>query len=818
MSLIYRIPTGRPLTKEEHDANLAFLETSLQDLQNASGVLADQVSILPVSGLTYYVQATRYLIDGAYYSATPGNITLDTADATYDRIDAVYVDIYGNIGKKTGVAGTSLTYPDIDLTTEYLVRFILVKAGATTGSDVDTGVDIGYNFIWKDSDEGTWTFIESSANIEISTTDPINDTASILMTNALLEDKLLFISSEKKQIYNYSYLVLTYEKTGLLPKQLYFRFYNGTNSVAYLAVSNGQFGFLRANTLGYVAIPLTSFGFTNIEFDKIEMYGSGTGNYKLDDIALLAGGVVAGRPTSEQVQADFLQEDETAPDFIKNKEYLALNPAGFNNNLAPTDNTLQKIVDKFDAFEGGSDLDLQTSFTTTLFFDKNRVSTFGASINNLHTQIAPITFTYNFIGALEGSVRTLEILSNGDIITIPKQAEGTNILLNNSSTLLSIVNNEIVLEPDKKYLLMFWYSNGYVNCVINDAPTILNDIDPPTFAVAPFASNITQTSFDLEATINEEGTVYVVVLADGATPPTSTEVKNGTGSGGLGQLASGNAIDSGSGVIIPLTGLIFNTDYDIYVVGEDKSNNLMITPVKVDVLTLNSYVFSNNKHMLIDINGEGMTISNNELLPSNGAGVDSAVSFELWYKTPATMNVARNLMQIYDGAIRACFIGIIGSSNSIYFRFEAGNSSNYIQSQIDTPTLIADTLYHIVGTYNGNETDAGLTLYLNNSTYTNLKTTVGTYNGITTDKTSVVVQIPRTDAVVGLGQYQLFRQFSSELTSLEVSTLFNSGVPVGLDSSLQAKCVQENLFEDNLNAINIGINGVAIGTPTFGNN
>ncbi len=112
------------------------------------------------------------------------------------------------------------------------------------------------------------------------------------------------------------------------------------------------------------------------------------------------------------------------------------------------------------------------------------------------------------------------------------------------------------------------------------------DTTPPTFTSGPTAQNIAQTDFQIAAQLNEPGTIYAVVVADGAAAPTSTEVKNGTGSGGTGELATDSALDSGSGVVLSLTGLSQLTAYDVYVVGEDDDNNLMLTPTLVEVTTL----------------------------------------------------------------------------------------------------------------------------------------------------------------------------------------------------------------------------------------
>jgi hypothetical protein len=117
--------------------------------------------------------------------------------------------------------------------------------------------------------------------------------------------------------------------------------------------------------------------------------------------------------------------------------------------------------------------------------------------------------------------------------------------------------------------------------------TEAGDTTPPTFSAGPASANVSDTSFDITATLNENGTVYAVVVADGASAPSSAEVKAGTGSGGSGQLATDSAVDSGSGVTLNLTGLTASTAYDVYVVAEDDEGtpNLQASPTLVNVTT-----------------------------------------------------------------------------------------------------------------------------------------------------------------------------------------------------------------------------------------
>ena len=120
--------------------------------------------------------------------------------------------------------------------------------------------------------------------------------------------------------------------------------------------------------------------------------------------------------------------------------------------------------------------------------------------------------------------------------------------------------------------------------------TLSLDTTAPTFiSNYPDKADVDLTSFALKVKINEAGKAYYVVLADGATAPTSTEVKAGTGSGGATAIASGSitlsADTEGSATV---SGLTAGTAYDVYLVAEDDEStpNVQSSSTKVEVTTL----------------------------------------------------------------------------------------------------------------------------------------------------------------------------------------------------------------------------------------
>ncbi|NVJ46330.1 MAG: hypothetical protein HWE07_04355, partial [Cytophagia bacterium] len=120
--------------------------------------------------------------------------------------------------------------------------------------------------------------------------------------------------------------------------------------------------------------------------------------------------------------------------------------------------------------------------------------------------------------------------------------------------------------------------------------TIIGDDDgtAPVFENStPSTRDIGGTDFTLDIDLDEAATAYYVVLTDGATAPTSAEVKAGTGSGGAAAVTS-DSFDFFTGTYsndLGVSGLSSETDYDVYVVGEDIAGNLMTNPTLVEITT-----------------------------------------------------------------------------------------------------------------------------------------------------------------------------------------------------------------------------------------
>ena len=114
------------------------------------------------------------------------------------------------------------------------------------------------------------------------------------------------------------------------------------------------------------------------------------------------------------------------------------------------------------------------------------------------------------------------------------------------------------------------------------------DVTPPDWtATWPQADPLSTTSLTVRAKTNEVGTAFYVVLPDGATAPTSAQVKAGQDSGGSPVSASGSlALTANTEATVSVGSLSTGTAYDVYFVAQDVVPNVQLSPVKVDASTL----------------------------------------------------------------------------------------------------------------------------------------------------------------------------------------------------------------------------------------
>lgn len=218
----------------------------------------------------------------------------------------------------------------------------------------------------------------------------------------------------------------------------------------------------------------------------------------------------------------------------------------------------------------------------------------------------------NLLTALPGSIVDSDSDPDYDIISPSEEiqvTEYTNIAVVGEITggnvpVIFVVENALAVEPVEVDLkdgkgtvgLKVTFRGHYSE----EAPTkppyriylpkssASEDTTAPVFAETyPSISDIVADGFTVNGQIDEDGTMYFVVLPDSATAPTAAQIKAGQDSTGTdvpaGYSGSVELIADVAGSATA-SGLTSSTAYDVYVVAEDAFGNLT-SPVKLDVTT-----------------------------------------------------------------------------------------------------------------------------------------------------------------------------------------------------------------------------------------
>lgn len=170
------------------------------------------------------------------------------------------------------------------------------------------------------------------------------------------------------------------------------------------------------------------------------------------------------------------------------------------------------------------------------------------------------------------------------------------------NTAYSFDVNNVPLEELESYDLYLWLTdvdNGQSSAVKKLSFTTV-DGTPPKFNTEPTINKVDKTSVGLYANLNEAGTLYWVVVAEGEEYPKPMAGQSGavdwTSDTAKIQVANGmNGIKSGKvsmtegkDVSFTVSGLEAEKAYDLYYVAQDKAGNYTVSIGKITIHTLDS--------------------------------------------------------------------------------------------------------------------------------------------------------------------------------------------------------------------------------------
>jgi len=241
-----------------------------------------------LSGLSFAVSYGGRIFNRTQVLAESATITLDAADATFSRIDVIAMNIDGTYSKITGTPSATPQKPSIDPATQVELTYILLLANATSPAGITDELIYDENIEWTGSASGVTVDFNNA-------TAPYSGAKCASVGAIGTNDYLLFTAGASKDRDDYESLSMFFKlkATTTTAHYLYVRFKLGANFVS----NEIAIPWSRSNitTWQSIALQLTSFTFSNAQFDAVQLRWAKTGTqadhagFYLDYIKLQTG-------------------------------------------------------------------------------------------------------------------------------------------------------------------------------------------------------------------------------------------------------------------------------------------------------------------------------------------------------------------------------------------------------------------------------------------------------------------------------------------------------------------------------------------------
>jgi hypothetical protein len=260
---------------------------------SAGTYLVSGAGVAWVSGLTYRIGAAVYYIAGTKYTSAEAEITMDTADVSYDRIDVIALDATGSLVKINGDAATEPAQPDVDPASYVAVTFVYIPVGATAVATKELvyAEDVGSPTEWPVT-PSAGTIVKNSTNNPRSGSKCIEGTAVTTAQSFTAIRSATFDLATRNNLIFY----IRNKAAFVANRPIRLRFYNGTTPLGVaVTIGSGAFGFNRSTIGVYqqIVVPLSKFTISAgilVDRVKFEFPGSGANvGFYIDDISVQSG-------------------------------------------------------------------------------------------------------------------------------------------------------------------------------------------------------------------------------------------------------------------------------------------------------------------------------------------------------------------------------------------------------------------------------------------------------------------------------------------------------------------------------------------------
>jgi hypothetical protein len=195
------------------------------------------------------------------------------------------------------------------------------------------------------------------------------------------------------------------------------------------------------------------------------------------------------------------------------------------------------------------------------------------------------------------------------------------------------------------------------------------------------------------------------------------------------------------------------------------------------ILNAQGSSFASTNSFEFDGSTDFISVADNSNLSFGNGTSDSPFSISAWVKVTTNR---QTILTKYDGTNAEYWFG--KSGNLLFIQVYNNGSTAGRRNKYISLSGYEGQWIHVVGAYNGqggNVAENGLRIYLNGIRQTESKGRVGTYVAMT--NTTAPVEIGRLGTNYGEGHIDELAVFDVELSSTEVTNIYNSGVPNNLN-------------------------------------